>query len=121
VCVRAWAGLHAKPQNHATKGTRQPKPLICGALLPVAVSRLPRPTRTPQPPWLWWQGLGEPNLALLWRAYVRRFDQEHTLRFLKGRLDLDHAPGAHPGASRPLDLAGAAGLHPVAVGSPGGR
>jgi DDE superfamily endonuclease len=83
VCVRAWAGLHAKPQNHATKGTRQPKPLICGALLPVAVSRLPRPTRTPQPLWLWWQGPGEPNLALLWRAYVRRFDQEHTFRFLE--------------------------------------
>jgi hypothetical protein len=52
----------------------------------VQVSRLPRPTRTPNPLWLWWQGPGEPDLALLWRAYIRRFDQEHTFRFLKGVL-----------------------------------
>jgi hypothetical protein len=87
VRVRAWAGMHAKPQNHATKGTRQPKPLIRGTLILVEVSRLPRPTRTPQPLWLWWQGAGQPDLALLWRAYVRRFDQEHTFRFLKGVLN----------------------------------
>jgi hypothetical protein len=86
VRVRAWAGLHAKPQNHATKGTRGPKPIVRGTVILVEVSRLPRPTRTPQPLWLWWQGPGAPDLALLWRAYIRRFDQEHTLRFLKGVL-----------------------------------
>jgi hypothetical protein len=34
----------------------------------------------------WWHGGPEgatPDLALLWRAYVRRFDLEHTFRFLK--------------------------------------
>jgi hypothetical protein len=36
--------------------------------------------------WLWWSGPGEPNLDLLWRAYVRRFDLEHTFRFLKQTL-----------------------------------
>lgn len=86
VRVRAWAGLHAIPQNHAAKGTHGPKPLIRGTVILVQVSRLPRPTRTPNPLWLWWQGPGEPDLALLWRAYIRRFDQEHTFRFLKGVL-----------------------------------
>jgi len=27
-----------------------------------------------------------PDLDVLWRAYVRRFDLEHTLRFLKQNL-----------------------------------
>ena len=88
VRVRAWAGLHAIPQNHTTKGTRGPKPIIRGTLILVEVSRLPHPTRTPNPLWLWWQGPegSAPDLALLWRVYVRRFDQEHTFRFCKGVL-----------------------------------
>lgn len=36
--------------------------------------------------WLWWSGLGEPDLALLWRSYLRRFDIEHTFLFVKGPL-----------------------------------
>src|SRR5690242_21170797 len=33
--------------------------------------------------WLWWRGPGVPDLDFVWRAYVRRFDLEHTFRFLK--------------------------------------
>ena len=38
--------------------------------------------------WLWWHGPEgtegtEPDLDLNWRSYVRRFDLEHTFRFLK--------------------------------------
>lgn len=85
VRVRAWAGLHAIPQNHATKGTRAPKPIIRGTLVLVEVSRLPRQTRKPKQLWLWWQSPAGStlDLDLLWRAYVRRFDQEHTFRFCK--------------------------------------
>jgi len=85
VRVRAWAGLHAIPQNHATKGTRGPKPIVRGTLVLVEVSRLPRQTRAPKQLWLWWQGPAASALDLdvLWRAYVRRFDQEHTFRFCK--------------------------------------
>ena len=88
VRVRAWAGLHAIPQNHATKGTRGPKPIVRGTLLLVEVGRLPRQTRKPKQLWLWWQGPegSVPDLDLLWRAYVRRFDQEHTFRFYKQAL-----------------------------------
>ncbi len=81
--VRAWANLHPKVQFHGERGTRAPRPIVRGKLVLVEVSRLPRPTRQPRMLWLWWHGVGEPDLELLWRAYVRRFDLEHTFRFLK--------------------------------------
>jgi hypothetical protein len=93
VHVRAWAGLHPKTQEHTTRGTRRPRPLVRGALLLVEVSRLPQPTQPPKPLWLWWQlpgddaGLVVPDLDRAWRAYVRRFDLEHTFRFLKQTLN----------------------------------
>jgi hypothetical protein len=88
VRVRAWADLHAIPQNHATKGTRAPKPIVRGTLVLVEGERLPRQTRKPKQLWLWWQGPegSAPDVASLWRAYVRRFDQEHTFRFCKQTL-----------------------------------
>ncbi len=52
--------------------------------------RLPRGERRRKPRvlWLWWHGPeGEaPDLGLLWRAYARRFDLEHTFRLLKQTL-----------------------------------
>jgi hypothetical protein len=59
---------------------------VRGTLIRVEVSRLPRETRQPQVLWLWWHGPGTPDLAVVWRAYVRRFDLEHTFRFLKQTL-----------------------------------
>ena len=53
----------------------------------VEVTRLPAQTREPQQLWLWWHGPGIPDLSTLWRAYVRRFDLEHTLRFCKQTLN----------------------------------
>jgi hypothetical protein len=86
VVVQAWAGLHAKSQNHPGRGTRRTRPTLRGTLIRVEVSRLPRPTREPQALWLWWQGSAPPDLDLVWRVYVRRFDLEHTFRFLKQAL-----------------------------------
>jgi len=97
VRVRAWADLHAKVQNHAAKGTRGPTPLVRGTLILVEVSRLPRQTRHPRALWLWWHGTGTPDLALLWRAYVRRFDQEHTFRFVKQTLGWTTPRVRYPG------------------------
>jgi hypothetical protein len=96
VRVRAWADLHAIPQNHATKGSRGPKPLIRGTLILVEVSRLPQQTRQPQVLWLWWRGPGRLDLAVVWRAYVRRFDLEHTYRFLKQTLNWTLPRVRHP-------------------------
>lgn len=89
VRVRAWCGLHPKTQEHPTRGTRGPRPICRGTLVLVEVSRLPGRTRKPQVMWLWYSGPGaaRPHLDLLWRAYVRRFDLEHTFRFVKQTLN----------------------------------
>ncbi len=87
VRVRAWAGVHAKSQNHPAKGSRRTKPTVRGTLVLVEVERLPRQTRIPKRLWLWWRGPGAPDLVVLWRAYVHRFDLEHTYRFCKQTLN----------------------------------
>jgi hypothetical protein len=87
VRVRAWAKLHPKVCSHQGRGSRGPLPIVVGTLVLVEVERLPRGERRREPKklWLWWDGPGEegPDLDLLWRAYIRRFDLEHTFRFLK--------------------------------------
>ena len=96
VRVRAWTGLHAKSQNHPARGTRKTRPLLRGTVVLVEVERLPRKTRDPQQLWLWWHGPGDPNRDLLWRAYVRRFDLEHTFRFVKQALNWTVPRVRHP-------------------------
>jgi hypothetical protein len=86
VCVQAWSGLHALPQNHATRGTRQARPLVRGTLIRLDVEHLPRPTKAPTPLWFWWDGPLPPDLAELWQAYIARFSIEHTFRFFKQTL-----------------------------------
>ena len=57
---------------------------------------MPRETRQPQAFWLWWRGPGVPDLAMLWRAYTRRFDLEHTFRFCKQTLNWETPRLRHP-------------------------
>ena len=83
VCLRAWSGLHPVPQQHATRGSRGPRPLVRGTLIHLEVARLPRPTKTPEPLWFWWTGPRSPDLAEVWQVYVARFAIEHTFRFFK--------------------------------------
>ncbi|WP_262401791.1 hypothetical protein [Actinomadura sp. CNU-125] len=42
----------------------------------------------PKPVWLWWSGTGATpaDVDLLWQAFLRRFDIEHTFRLLKQTL-----------------------------------
>jgi hypothetical protein len=96
VRVRAWGGLHPKQQAHPGRGTRKPRPVVRGTLVLVEVARLPRQTRAPRALWLWWAGPGAPDLDALWRAYVRRFDLEHTLRFCKQALGWTTPRPRHP-------------------------
>lgn len=86
VSLQTWTGLHAVPQRHAKRGTRQARPLVRGTLIRLEVERLPRPTQPPQPLWFWWSGPTAPNLAEVWRAYTARFSIEHTFRFFKQTL-----------------------------------
>jgi hypothetical protein len=97
VRVRAWSGLHPKQQAHPGRGTRKPRPIVRGTVVLVEVSRLPARPYPPQVLWLWWAGPEAAlDLDLLWRAYVRRFDLEHTLRFCKQSLGWTTPRVRHP-------------------------
>jgi hypothetical protein len=100
VPVRAWAELHPKVCNHAAKGTRGPLPIVVGTLILVEVERLPRgeSRREPRVLWLWWHGPKgtAADLDLIWRSYVRRFDLEHTFRFLKQSMGWTTPRVRHP-------------------------
>jgi Transposase DDE domain len=86
VTVQAWAGLHPKQHRHPGHGSGGPRPIVRGTVLRVQVERVPARTRPPKVLWLWWSGPGQPDLELAWRAYTRRFDLEHTIRFAKQTL-----------------------------------
>jgi hypothetical protein len=73
---------------------------VVGTLILVEVERLPRGERRREPRllWLWWHGPEgtTPDLDLIWRAFVRRFDLEHTLRFLKQDMGWTTPRVRHP-------------------------
>jgi hypothetical protein len=97
VRVRAWAGIHAKIQHRPIPGQRRRTwPILSGTLVLVEVERLPRQTRIPKRLWLWWRGPREPDLAVVWRAYVHRFDLDHTYRFCKQTLNWTTPRVRHP-------------------------
>jgi len=100
VRVRAWAEMHPKVQNHEGRGSRGPLPIVVGTLILVEVQRLPRggSRREPRVLWLWWHGPEgtAPGLDLIWRSYVRRFDLEHTFRFLKQSMGWTSPRVRHP-------------------------
>jgi DDE superfamily endonuclease len=86
VTVQAWSGLHPKQHRHPGHGSGGPRPIVRGTILRVQVERIPAKTRPPKVLWLWWAGPGQPDLERAWRAYARRFDLEHTVRFAKQTL-----------------------------------
>jgi hypothetical protein len=100
VRVRAWAEMHPKVRNYEGRGSRGPLPIVVGTLVLVEVERLPRgeSRRKPRVLWLWWHGPEgtTPDLDLLWRSYVRRFDLEHTFRFLKQSMGWTTPRVRHP-------------------------
>ncbi len=100
VRVRAWSELHPKVASHEGRGSRGPLPIVVGTLVLVEVERLPRGERRREPRvlWLWWAGPEgtDPDLGLLWRAYARRFDLEHTFRFLKQTFGWTSPRFRHP-------------------------
>jgi len=85
VRVSAWHGLHPKLGRRGHWADHDQPPIIRGTVVRVDVEHLPKPTsRTKKTLWLWAAG---PSLDLdVWRAYLRRFDIEHTFRFVKNTL-----------------------------------
>jgi hypothetical protein len=89
VMVKAWHGLHPRIHRHRGRrwGAEGIAPIVRGSVIRVEVEHLPRPkANIKKTLWLWWSGPGTPDLDLCWRAYLRRFDIEHTYRFVKQTL-----------------------------------
>ena len=87
ITVMAWHGVHPRLSGRGHWQGYDAPPIVRGSVIRVEVEHLPKPTtRAKKTLWLWWSGDGEPDLDLCWRSYLRRFDIEHTFRFLKGTL-----------------------------------
>jgi hypothetical protein len=87
VVVQAWHRLHPKLAARGRWASDDGPPIVRGSVIRVGVEHLPKATaRAVKTLWLWWSGPGEPDLDVCWRAYLRRFDIEHTFRFVKNTL-----------------------------------
>jgi len=87
VRVQAWHRLHPKLHGRGRWAGTEAPPIVRGTVIRVEVEHLPKPTGpTVKTLWLWWSGPGKPDLDICWRAYLRRFDIEHTYRFAKNTL-----------------------------------
>ena len=87
VHVQAWHGLHPRLVGRGRWAGPDLPPVVRGTVIRVEVEHLPKPTgQAVKTLWLWWSGPGLPDLDVCWRAYLRRFDIEHTYRFAKNTL-----------------------------------
>jgi hypothetical protein len=86
--VTAWDRMHPR-LTHRGAWTAHPGrlPIVEGTLIRLQVEHLPG-QRAAKPIWLWTSALGADADAAIrcWRAYLRRFDLEHTIRFAKQTL-----------------------------------
>ena len=86
--ARAWNRLHPRLARRGGWADHHgPLPIITGSIIGLQVDRLPG-DRHPTPVWLWCStpDLAPADLDRLWQAFLRRFDLEHTFRFLKQTL-----------------------------------
>lgn len=85
VQVRARDRMHARLTRDSAWDHHPGKlPVIEGTLIQLRPARLPG-YRELKPLWLWASvtGAGPGEVAVLWQAFSRRFDLEHTFRFFK--------------------------------------
>lgn len=96
VTARAWHRLHPRLTRRAAWTDCPALPILEGTVIRLDVGRLPSGA-TAKPVWLWWStGIDhEPGhesspdpamIDLLWQAFLRRFDIEHTFRLFKQTL-----------------------------------
>ena len=106
----SWNRAHPKLKARgAWEGHQGALPVIEGTLIRLTVDHLPH-DRAPKPAWLWTSrpDAGPAEADLCWQAFLRRFDLEHTFRFLKQALGwtrrnsaIRPPPIAGPGSSWP--------------------
>lgn len=84
----SWDRLHPRLTRRAAWLEHDgPLPVIEGTLIRLQVEHLPG-DRDPKPVWLWSSATGTScaHLDRLWRAFLRRFDLEHTFRLFEQTL-----------------------------------
>jgi hypothetical protein len=98
VAVTAWGRYHPQLQRRAGWTAHPGRlPIVEGALILVRVDRLPG-DRAPKPVWLWHSHPHAADLDVLrlFHTFLRRFDLEHTFRFLKQTLGWTRPRLRHP-------------------------
>ena len=83
--AQSWDRLHPRlTRTGAWTGHDGPLPIMEGTVIRLQVDRLPG-TGTPKPLWLWHSATATTaeGMDRLWQMFLRRFDLEHTFRFLK--------------------------------------
>ena len=86
--VRAWHRLHPRIWRRSAWDDHHGQlPIVEGTLIRLDVDHLPS-GGTPKPVWLWFSDPTPSNADTdtAWHAFLRRFDLEHTFRFLKQTL-----------------------------------
>jgi hypothetical protein len=86
--AQSWDRLHPKLTHTGAWTDHQGLlPIMEGTVIRLQVDRLPG-TGTPKPLWLWHSThpVTTRQMDRLWQMFLRRFDLEHTFRFLKQTL-----------------------------------
>jgi hypothetical protein len=86
--ARCWDRLHPRLTRRGVWADHDGDlPIIEGAVIRLRVDYLPGDGQ-PKPLWLWFSGIAAQaaDMDRLWRMFLRRFDLEHTFRFLKQTL-----------------------------------
>jgi len=92
VRAAAWNRVHQQVHRNTAGFEDWPQdqelPVIEGTLIRLSAARPAPGGRALEPMWLWASApdAGPGLLAVCWQAYLRRFDLEHTFRFLKQQL-----------------------------------
>jgi hypothetical protein len=103
--ARAWNQLHPRLTRRGAWTTHDgPLPTITGSIIRLTVQRL-LGDRNPKPLWLWSSRPTLTESAVNRRAFLRRFDPEHTFRFLTQTLDGTRLRVRTPDQARPRELA----------------
>jgi len=119
----AWTRLHPLlTRRGAWTGHDGPLPIITGSIIRLTVQRLTG-DRHPKPVWLWCSApeLTPVDVDRLWQAFLRRFDIEHTFRFLKQTLGWTRPRIRTPHAADRWTWLIIAAPHPAATGPPSRR
>jgi hypothetical protein len=88
VTARSWNRLHPRLTHRSSWVAQTGRlPALEGTVIRLDVERLPSGA-IPKPVWLWHSvtDLDTGEVDLLWQAFLRRFDIEHTFRMLKQTL-----------------------------------